>query len=55
MRKTPFVIALNKIDRTYNWKADEFGSSYKSIQAQSKETKNDFDYRFGQVKKASPI
>ena len=31
MRKTPFVIAMNKIDRTYAWKTTEFGSSYVSL------------------------
>lgn len=34
MRKTPFVIALNKIDRIYKWKTDKFGSSYKGLESQ---------------------
>ncbi len=46
MRKTPFVIALNKIDRCYNWQKVEFGSSYVSLQNQPKETKNDFQNRY---------
>lgn len=46
MRKTPFVIALNKIDRTYNWKTTEFGSSYLSCKGQTKDNQNDFNHRF---------
>ncbi|EAS07789.1 elongation factor Tu GTP-binding domain protein (macronuclear) [Tetrahymena thermophila SB210] len=49
MRKTPFVIALNKIDRTYDWKTEEFASSYISFKNQSKENKNDFNHRYNQI------
>ena len=32
MRKTPFVIALNKVDRLYEWKSTKFGSSYEGLE-----------------------
>ena len=34
-RKTPFIVALNKIDRMYGWKETPNGSSKKSLQNQS--------------------
>lgn len=34
MRKTPFVIALNKIDRCYKWNSDKFGSSQTNLAKQ---------------------
>lgn len=46
MRKTPFVIAMNKIDRTYGWKSTEFASSFNSLKDQTRETNNDFNHRF---------
>ena len=36
MRKTPFVVALNKIDRIYEWKSTKNGSSYISLKNQDK-------------------
>ena len=32
MRKTPFVIALNKIDRLYEWKAIKNSPSFTSLE-----------------------
>jgi len=31
MRKTPFVIALNKIDRCFEWQKRNMGSSYDQL------------------------
>jgi len=41
-RKTPFVIALNKIDRLYQWNAMKDQSSYVSLNKQSNFVKNLF-------------
>ena len=44
-RKTPFVLALNKIDRIYTWKVQTDESSYKSLQIQESFVKNLFKER----------
>jgi len=44
-RKTPFVIALNKIDRLYNWKGDNKRNVEAVIQEQSQNTRNEFEKR----------
>ena len=41
-RNTPFVIALNKIDRLFNWKAKNDTSSYKSLKKQEPGVQNEF-------------
>lgn len=33
-RGTPFVVALNKIDRTYDWKVEKDRPSYEALKAQ---------------------
>jgi translation initiation factor 5B len=45
MRKSPFVIALNKIDRMYNWKAHENAPVRDSLEKQSQATKDEFEKR----------
>lgn len=50
MRKTPFIIALNKIDRNYEWKTMKNASSYISLEKQSKNTQNEFYKRLDGVK-----
>ena len=48
-RKTPFVIALNKIDRCYEWKSEKFVSSYLSLNKQQQHTQSDFYNRYNKV------
>lgn len=50
MRKTPFIIALNKIDRNYEWKTMKNDSSYLSLNKQMKNTQNEFYKRLDGVK-----
>ena len=45
MRKTPFIVALNKIDRNYGWKTFKNESSYLSLQKQDKASYNEFKKR----------
>ncbi|KAI3630672.1 hypothetical protein MIR68_012107 [Amoeboaphelidium protococcarum] len=51
-RKTPFIVALNKIDRIYGWKEVANNSFLDSFQAQSKSVKKEFDDRVQQTKVA---
>ena len=44
-RKTPFVIALNKIDRIYDWKPRYDGPSYLSLKKQKKDPQLEFKDR----------
>lgn len=49
MRKTPYVIALNKIDRLYGWKAETGASSYVSLKKQSRDVKLEFEDRVRKI------
>ncbi|KAI8508851.1 Translation Initiation Factor 5B [Branchiostoma belcheri] len=44
-RKTPFVIALNKIDRLYEWKPSPNTDVRDTIKKQKRNTKDEFDER----------
>lgn len=48
-RKTPFVVALNKIDRLYNWKVCANEGFRKAFKAQRKEVQQEFDDRLKHV------
>lgn len=41
-KNTPFIVALNKIDRIHEWKKEEFCPSQKAIRRQTKHAKNEF-------------
>lgn len=45
MRKTPFIVALNKIDQLYDWKAQPNSPVRQSLKAQPKHTLVQFDDR----------
>lgn len=44
-RKTPFVVALNKIDRIYNWKPIPNAGFKQSLASQAKNAKSEFEDR----------
>ena len=45
MRKTPFVVALNKVDRCYDWQATPNGPFRQSLAKQKRGTADEFDKR----------
>ncbi|KAL7663321.1 Eukaryotic translation initiation factor 5B [[Candida] zeylanoides] len=51
-RKAPFVVALNKIDRLYDWKAIPNNSFRDSFAKQTKSVQQEFHNRFEQIKVA---
>ncbi len=44
-RKTPFIVALNKIDRCYGWNPTPDGAFRESLEKQSASTKREFQNR----------
>lgn len=48
-RKCPFVVALNKIDRCFQWKASPDRSSREAIKAQKDSVKSEFEDRWAKV------
>lgn len=51
-RKTPFIVALNKIDRLYGWKKIENNGFQESLSLQNKAVQNEFKNRLDQTKVA---
>ncbi|KAI0478993.1 hypothetical protein GGR56DRAFT_355254 [Xylariaceae sp. FL0804] len=51
-RKTPFIVALNKIDRLYGWKKVDNNGFQESLALQSKGVVNEFKNRLDQTKLA---
>lgn len=45
MRKSPFIVALNKVDRIYNWKTHENAPLRDSLAKQEKGTQVEFKRR----------
>jgi len=44
-KKTPFVVALNKIDRNYGWKPVPYNNVRDSLAIQEQSTQNEFELR----------
>jgi len=51
-RKTPFIVALNKIDRLYGWKKIDNNGFQESLKLQNKAVQNEFKNRLEQTKLA---
>lgn len=49
-RGTHFVVALNKIDRSYQWVSKPDSSSFVSLKNQNETTIQDYNNRLNQVK-----
>lgn len=45
MRKTPFIVALNKIDRCFGWKTTPGGPFLESFKQQNDSVKAEFEQR----------
>ncbi|OIR57970.1 MAG: translation initiation factor eIF5B [Amphiamblys sp. WSBS2006] len=48
-RKTPFIVALNKIDRLYGWEANKDISVKKNLERQKKNVKTEFEDRLAGI------
>jgi len=48
-RKCPFIVALNKIDRCFQWKASSDRSSREAIKAQKDSVRSEFEDRWAKV------
>ncbi len=51
-RKTPFIVALNKIDRLFGWKKIDNNGFQESLAFQNKAVNNEFDKRLSETKLA---
>lgn len=49
LRKTPFVIALNKLDLLYEWHPSKMNSSYLSLMSQTLNQQGEFKDRYGKI------
>lgn len=49
MRHTPFVVALNKVDRLYAWKSRPNAPIRTALKQQSKDVQNEFEHRLSQI------
>lgn len=48
-KKTPFVVALNKIDRMYQWKAKEYNNTRDALESQSTSVRHEFRDRLNKT------
>ncbi|KAF7354856.1 Tr-type G domain-containing protein [Mycena sanguinolenta] len=48
-RKTPFIVALNKIDRLYGWEATPDGAFRESLAKQPRSTQREFEDRLSKI------
>ncbi|KAJ7265927.1 hypothetical protein B0H12DRAFT_1100146 [Mycena haematopus] len=48
-RKTPFIVALNKIDRLYGWEATPDGAFRESLAKQTRTTQREFEDRLSKI------
>ncbi|XP_018024375.1 eukaryotic translation initiation factor 5B isoform X2 [Hyalella azteca] len=48
-RKTPFVVALNKVDRVFEWEGNQHKDIKEVVQAQAEFAKNDFERRVKEI------